>query len=266
MAIVYYSTQQLEQKVLSRATAEELLAVTRIFNPEASSAGTPKSLAATICGAGGSSMGNLLRSQGVPYTELLHDVAELLKVGTLQSLKIIRSSGLTVAEMDARVLNPIVANEVSSNCKGQLEAYVQHHEREVLNKFAQDAYQRMSAEQRLEVDKQIRELAKKTPGFSMAGIGTSAALLAAASVSGFAPYLLLSTVISTVSGGAAIFGVYTAASSALHLLLGPPGWAALGAAAIHKFGSPDQQKCLKASLAIALLRGKLEQSTIRVIR
>ena len=160
MTIVYYSTQQLEQEVLSGANSEELLAVTRIFSPEAKSAESPKALAATVCEAGGHTVGNWLRNQGVPYTELLHDVAELLKVGALQPLKTITSSGLTVAEMDARALNPVLAKDVASNCKWQLEAYVHHHEREVLNKFTQDAYQRMSAEQRLEVDKQLRELAK----------------------------------------------------------------------------------------------------------
>lgn len=266
MSIVYYSTQQLEQEVLNRANSEELLAITRIFNPDAKSAETPKTLARTICETGGQSIANWIRSQGVPYTELLHDVAELLKVSALQPLKTITPNGLTVAEMDARALNPVMANEVASNCKWQLEAYVHHHEREVLNKFTQDAYQRMSAEQRLEVDKQLQELAKKTQGISIGRIGTSAALLAAASASGFAPYLLLSTVISTVSGGLAVFSVYTAASSALHLLLGPPGWAALGATAIYKFGAPNQQKCLKAMLAIALLRGRLEQSAVRLIR
>lgn len=264
--IVYYSTQQLEQEVLNRANSEELLAITRIFSPDAKSAESPKTLARTICEAGGQSIANWIRSQGVPYTELLHDVAELLKVGALQPLKTITPNGLTVAEMDARALNPVLTNEVANNCKWQLEAYVHHHEREILNKFTQDAYQRMSAEHRLEVDKQVRELAKKTPGLSMGGLGTSAALLAAASVSGFAPYLLLSTVISTVTGGVAGFGVYTAASSVLHMLLGPPGWAALGAAAIYKFGGPNQQKCLKALLAIALLRGRLEQSAVIVMR
>lgn len=267
MAIVYYSTQQLEQEVLSHASSDELLALTRIFSPDATSAQNPKVLAGTICEAGGHKIGNLLRGgQGVPYIELLHDVAELLKVGGLQSLRTITSNGLTTAEMDARALNPVLIKEVASNCKRQIEAFVHSHEREVLSKFTQDAYQRMSAKQRLEVDKQLRELAKKTPGVSMRGIGTSAAVLAAASVSGFAPYLLLSTVISTVTGGVAGFGVYTAASSALHILLGPPGWAALGGAAIYKFGGPNQQKCLKALLAIALLRGRLEQSSVTLIR
>lgn len=199
----------------------------------------------------------------MPYTELLYDVAKVLKVGALQPRDMTTSNGLCIAEMDARALNPVLSKEVACDCKRQIDAYVHLHEREILNKFKQDAYQQMSPTERLEVDKQLKELAK-TPGISIGGIGTSAAVLAGASVSGFAPYLLLSTVISTASGGMAGFGVYTAASSALHVLLGPPGWAALGAAAIYKFTGPDQQKCLKALLAIALLRVKVEKSVIRL--
>lgn len=263
MAVVYYSTQELERHVLIHASSDELLTITQIYAPSVKSALSLKDLTSSICEGGGHTVGNWLRSQGVPYSELLHDVAEILKVDGLQPLKAITSTGLTAAEMDARALNPVLSPDAASNCKWQVEAYVEHHERAVLKKFAEAAYRQMSDEQRIQVDKQVRELARKTPGISMGGLGASAALLAAAGVSGFAPYLLLSTIISTVTGGIAGFGVYTAASSALHMLLGPPGWTALGAAAIYKAGGPNQQKCLKAVLAIALLRGRFERNAVR---
>lgn len=266
MAIVYYSTHELERQVLGHASQDERLAITQIYTPLAKSALSSKELTSSICEGGGHAVGNWLRSQGVPYSELLHDVAEMLKVDDLQSLKAITSTGLTAAEMDARALNPVLASDAASNCKWQVESYVQRHEQAVLRKFAEDAYRQMSDKQRIQVDKQVRELAGKTPGISMGGLGTSAAFLAAAGVSGFAPYLLLSTVISTVTGGIAGFGVYTAASSALHMLLGPAGWTALGATALYKAGGPNQQKCLKAVLAISLLRGRLEQAAARLAR
>jgi uncharacterized protein YaaW (UPF0174 family) len=254
------------QQVLNHADQDELLTIAKIFNPEAKSPSSPNEIGEKICEAGGHVIGNWLRSQGVPYTQFLSDVAKFIKIDTAQSLNAISPNGLKLAEMDARALNPTLNSDVSSNCKWQVDDFIVRQEQEILKKFTENIYQHITPEQKIEVDKRIRDFAKTAPGISTRGLGTSAAFIAAASAGGFAPYMLLSTVISTVTGGMAGFGVYTAASSALHVLIGPAGWAALGAAAIYKIGGPNQQKCLKAALAIALLRGKLEQTTLQVIR
>lgn len=263
MSNPFYTTTHFGLDPLTRATAEELLAVTQIFSPDAKAPKSPNELIAAICSAGGYSIGNWLRNQGISYSELLHDVAAALKIKTIRPLKTILQTGLTIAEMDARALNKGVNSIVSNSWIPELASYCLHHESEILTQFTLDTYNRLTREQRAEVDMRIAELAKKNPSSSAKGLTTTAALLAVAGTSGFAPYLLLSTVISTTTAGMAGFGVYTAASSILHALLGPPGWAALGVAAIYKVGGPDQTRCLKAILAIAMLRSKSQGQAVR---
>ena len=259
----FYTTSIFGIKPLKRATTDELLAITQIFSAEAKQPKSAEELMAAICSAGGHSIGNWLRSQGVPYSELLHDVSQALNIKTTQPLNAILQTGLTIAEMDSRALNKKVETAVSRSWLPELDAYCVHQEGEIISQFTLDTYKRLTEEQREQVDRRISELAKKTSNPSAKGLTTAAALLAAAGTSGFAPYLLLSTVISTATIGTAGFGIYTAASSILHVLLGPAGWAALGVAAIYKLGGPDQTRCLKAVLAIAMLRNKLASSSLR---
>ena len=78
MAMTYYSTRAISRDALPSANADELLAMTQVFDAEARAAQSPEKLTATICAAGGHAVVNWIRSQGVPYTELLHDVAKSL--------------------------------------------------------------------------------------------------------------------------------------------------------------------------------------------
>lgn len=266
MATTYYSSTALAKDVLAQITEDERLEITRIFNQEAKAAENAPELAEKICSAGGHAIGNWLRSQGLPYTELIFDIATTLKIEKAVSPKDITSYGLSISEMDSRSFNKLVNAEIVQSWHAPLQAYILHHEEEILKKFLVDTYQRMSPEQKLEVDRRVQEIAGKLPGTSVKGLTTSAAILALASVGGFAPYLLLSTAISTVTVGMAGFGAYTAASSVLHALLGPVGWTAMGVGAIYKLGGPNQQQCLKAVLAISMLRSKLGRPAMRLIR
>lgn len=257
MTITYYSTRNTSCQVLPLATPEELLAMTRVFDAEARAARSPEKLTADICAAGGHAIGNWIRSQGVAYIELLHDVAGMLKVQGVQPLKAITATGLTVGEMDERALSDAIDATVVSTWRWSLDEYMRRHEQEILKKFIADSYERMSPAQRAEVDQKVAELAKQLPGSGIKGLTSSAAFLVVANAGGFATYMLMSTVISTLSVGIAGFGVYTAAASILHVLLGPVGWAALGVTAIYKLGGPNQQQCVQSVLAIAMLRSRL---------
>ncbi|WP_354328744.1 hypothetical protein [Undibacterium sp. GrIS 1.2] len=251
---------------MSKITDDERLELSRIFNVEMKLPDKPEQLAEKICSSGGHAIGNWLRNQGLPYAELIFDVATSLKIENIVSPKNITSYGLSISEMDSRAYNNVVNSEIAKSWQIPLNAYIQHHEQEILKKFLMDTYQRMTPEQKREVDRKVQEIAKELPGANIGGLTTSAALMTLASVGGFAPYILLSTVISTVTAGLAGFGVYTAASSMLHLLLGPVGWTALGVSAIYKFGGPNQQQCLKAVLAISMLRSKLGQASVASLR
>lgn len=260
MATTYFSTLVISRDVLPLGTPEELLALTRVFDEDARVPQSPEELAANVCAAGGHAIGNWLRGQGVPYTELLHDAVETLKVEFNQPLSSLTHTGLTISEMDERALNSVVAPSVVLTWHLALNDYMRRHEREILKKLIVDSYQRMSPAQRAEVNRKVVELAKQLPGSGVAGLTSSAAFLLVANAGGFATYMLMSTVISTLTAGLAGFGAYTAAASLLHLLLGPAGWAALGVAAAYKLSSPNEQQCVKAVLAVAMLRSRLDQA------
>jgi uncharacterized protein YaaW (UPF0174 family) len=266
MANAIYSTTRIGLEPLKKAAPDELLAITQLFVAEAKSPKLPEELMASICSAGGHSVANWLRSQGVPYSEVLHDVAKALKVADIHPLANILETGLTITEMDTRALNDSVSAQVSRSWLPLLNSYCLELERKIISQFTLDTYNRLTPEQRAEVDTRMAEIAKKKSTSSAKGLTTAAALLAAAGTSGFAPYMLLSTVISTTTFGTAGFGVYTAASSMLHVFLGPPGWAALGVAAIYKLGGPNQILCLKAVLAISMLRNRLSGESVRQLQ
>ena len=258
----YYSTSAIADEVLPHASDDELLALTRVFEETATSPKAPKALAAQMCTAGGHSVVNWIRSQGVPYSELLFDVATTLKVPDLQPLNKLTSNGLSIAEMDERALEPAISAEVSRTWHWPLDTYMLHHEQAIVRKFIGDSYERMTPEQKAQIDKKVREIAATLPGSGMAGLSASAAVLALANVGGFATYMLMSTVISTLTLGVASFGVYTAAASVIHVILGPAGWAALGISAAYKLGGPNKQQCVKAVLAVAVLRSRLDHALL----
>jgi hypothetical protein len=112
MTELQFSTRVVAEQVLSLANNDELLALTCVFDSKATSAVGAAELASKISAAGGHTVSNWLRSQGVPYTEVLHDVAKTLKA-EVEPLNAITSSGLTIAEMDRRESDPIVSADVT---------------------------------------------------------------------------------------------------------------------------------------------------------
>lgn len=260
MSYPFYSSYLLQQDVLKKAAPEELLTITRIFNEKAETPLTLNHLADEILKAGGNSIANKLRGHGVPYAELLFDTAKTLKIDDSQSLNSLTSTGVSVDEMDRRIFNPVVSSDVTATWKSALEAYLVRKEKEIISKFIEDAYSRMSPEQRQDIDSQVQKLAEQLPGKNLKGLGSSAALLLVANAGGFATYMLMSTVISTLTLGAASFTVYTAASTALSVVLGPVGWTALGLATVYKLASPNQRKSLEAVVGVVMIRGRLSAS------
>ena len=79
----------------------------------------------------------------------------------------------------------------------------------------------------------------------------------------FAPYMLMSSVLHAISFGTLSFGAYTAASSLLHVLLGPVGWAALGAAVVHKASKGNLKKTIPFALAVGAVRQRVSSEDFR---
>jgi len=253
----YYSSTALKDQVLSHASEDELLQLTRLFQKDAVKPMTPAAIRDEICRNAGHAIANWTRGEGVPYTEALHDVAKSLKVSDVSNLGEMTSEGVSLAEMDARLLLKKVDSVIAARWRLNVAKEVLAVEKAVLAKFMADAYARMTPEQKAEVDKKVLELTSDLAGSGLKGLSASAAFMAIANAGGFATYMLMSSVISALSLGTAAFGVYTTASSVLSIFLGPAGWAALGLAAIYRLGSPNQQRSVQAVLAIAIVRSRL---------
>ena len=253
----YYSSTALDHQVLALANDDELLQLSRLFKKDVVKPMVPAILRDEICRNGGHGLANWVRGEGVAYTEVLHDVAAALKVDCPSSLATITSEGVSLAEMDVRLLLTQVDHLIASRWRVHVLKDIHAVEKAVLAKFMADAYAQMTPEQKAEVDKKVQELTVGLAGSGIKGLSASAAFLAMANAGGFATYMLMSSVISALSLGTAAFGVYTAASTLLSVFLGPAGWTVLGLTTLYKFGSPNQQRSVQAVLAVAVIRARL---------
>lgn len=133
-------------------------------------------------------------------------------------------------------------------------------EKDLIKALFERIYDSMSIEQRKVF---LADVAKKFPDSerSTFGLATATGAMVLANLGGFGTYMLMSSALSTLSLGMLGFGAYTAASSLLSVLLGPIGWAALGAAAVHQLGKPDENKILRAVAAVAMAAQSIPRST-----
>ena len=122
-----YSSRALVIDVLDHATFGERLALAKIYNEQRTELLTSEKLADAILRAGGNTLANTLRGHGIPYTELLSDVAKSLKIKHIPH-DTLTASGLTISEMDARALNQVIEKYVSNAWKIQIDAYILQQE------------------------------------------------------------------------------------------------------------------------------------------
>lgn len=83
--------------------------------------------------------------------------------------------------------------------------------------------------------------------------------MVAGNLGGFATYTLVSSVLSTLSLGTLGFGAYTAASSAVSVILGPVGWVALGTAGVYALGKPELKKTIPLVAMIGMVRQRVSR-------
>lgn len=196
--------------------------------------------------AGGNSIMNSIRGEGVPYLEILRDFAEEFKIRKVLSYKTL----LDLELPQRRVVSDKKANAI-------VFAYTERLENKIVAEVLKRTYDQLTPAQRKDFDAAIAVTLEKQ------GIGTgqklagAAGIMAIANVGGFATYTLLSTILSTASFGALGFGAYTFASSLLHVLIGPVGWIALASYGAAWLARPDQKKCLSLILLISALRQRV---------
>jgi hypothetical protein len=247
--------------MLSYANAEERLALTQVLVPDSKSAYSSEALQEQVCIAGGHGLFNWVRGHGTGYIDIVDDVAEALEIGGIPTYSgTIKHRGFSLREIDE--IDSIRINNRDINvCRAYGVEYVELAEKAILLKLLQTTYERLTPEERRRFDDKVREVAKQfgkdDPTGKLAG---GAGLLVIGNLGGFATYTLMSTALSTISLGTLGFGAYTAASSALSVILGPVGWVALGAAGAYALGKPELKKTIPLVSTIAMIRQRINCS------
>ena len=132
----------------------------------------------------------------------------------------------------------------------------------IVQKTWADTLNKLTPEKRATLVTQVEQEAAKY-GKSLKSNAAGFAGLAAAQMSGFGVYMLGSTLLGAINSALGLglgFGAFTGLSSAISLVIGPIGWAALGLYSIRKLGAPNYKKLLPAVILIAASRAGSAQS------
>jgi uncharacterized protein YaaW (UPF0174 family) len=131
-------------------------------------------------------------------------------------------------------------------------------EKRILTKLWGDLWNRLSPQQREELNRKLsQELKEKGKGIT--GPALTGAGLLVANAGGFATYMMASTVVGALTGilGVALpFAFYTGMSSVIAFALGPAGWVGLGLFTLWKLGKPDLSKVTAAICVIGAIRAR----------
>ena len=219
------------QSVLRKMSKEKLKALATIvtihdpndsddgFN-DLTKGGMIKAITKELSSAGGHTVVNIFRGGGVPYKEIVRDVANHISLDLPEKISVPEAETQIIQQYLKQVLA-----KLNDKQRGELAAF--------LEKVAADE------------------------GKSFAKEGGVLIALTAAKLSGFSLYLAASTAVGAITGGLGIalpFAFYTTMSSTIAVVIGPVGWAALGLAAVYKLGAPNMKKLLPAVMFIALER------------
>jgi uncharacterized protein YaaW (UPF0174 family)/putative component of toxin-antitoxin plasmid stabilization module len=130
-------------------------------------------------------------------------------------------------------------------------------ESKLLQKLWKDTLSGLSFEQREELQAKV-EAAAAQYGTSVKKEMVGFAGLAAAQMSGFGVYVMGSTLLGALNSALGMglgFGAFTGLSSAISIMIGPVGWAAIGLYTLKKLGVPNYKKLLPVVILIASQRG-----------
>jgi len=244
--------------LLSNATKEEKLDLTLLLDDKQHKNYNTLDFQRNICHQGGHNVANLYRGQGTGYLDILNDIAEKLEI-----------KGLTPYQGAVNELSVSDFDEVSSLKTEQGigillgKEYAERAEEKITLKLLEITYEKMSPEEKCVFDKRINEVAQKYGSDPTKKLAGSAGLVILGNLGGFATYTLLTTTMSAISMGTLSFGVYTTATSALSVVLGPIGWVGLGAAAVYAYGKPKYEKMIPLVVTLGAIRQRIKQEGIR---
>ncbi|VVE57494.1 hypothetical protein PAN31108_05207 [Pandoraea anhela] len=186
---------------------------------------------------------------GNTLTNVYRDVRNSIPLGSLFD-KVLPDAGKTIAYDE-------VVKDVASHLKVAFDKKDDPLivEDRILRKILKDSFERMSDEERAAVLKELN-----VSELSMLKPATSAALIAAGRMGGFATYELSLIVANAVSkallGRGLPFAVNATVSRTIGVLLGPVGWVVTGAWTLADMASPAYRVTVPCVIQIAYMRQK----------
>lgn len=235
-------------ELLEKATEEEKLSLTKIFAEYRAKPYSPKEIQRELSSAGGNSLMNLYRGEGTGYIDIVDDVLNKLGITGFPSYYLeIRHCD----EKDALGFDQSVARQ-----KG-IE-YLEKAEEQIILKLLEKAYEKMSVSEKASFDEQMNKVAAGFDSNIATNLSGTAGLMVLGNLGGFATYTFLTTAMSTITMGTLGFGAYAAATSFLSIVLGPIGWAGLGAFAAYSIGSENYKKTIPCVAAIGAIRQRMK--------
>ncbi len=236
------------REVLENATYEEKLSLTRILDKDQSEPFSAKKLQKEICLEGGHGFANIYRGQGTGYLDIVDEVADELKITNIPSYNFKvkyydEIEALKYTQEEAKLLGIEYAEKV---------------EEKIILKILEKTYEKMSDQDKVSFDEQMNNIAKEFDSNISQKLAGAGGLMALGNMGGFATYTFLTSAMSTITAGTLGFGAYTAATSLLSIVLGPVGWAGLGAAAVLALGKPDYQKLIPIVATVGAIRQRLK--------
>lgn len=157
-----------------------------------------------------------------------------------------------------------IVKQVSKKLKVKYKKYETASEIEIkiAQKVMETIWEKMTPEQRIEMEEELRKTAKKFDKIEdLFKVSSMFVALKVAGLSGFKVYLLASTALGATTGFMGItlpFAVYTTMSRAIAVVIGPVGWIGAGLFSVWQLTGPNYKKLTSAILYICALRAKLD--------
>lgn len=210
----------------------------------------------------------LLERASEQEKQALAELVEAKSSSTEHIIRAIRGQSYSIRNFLTMPTYHSIVREVARKLEISREKYEPAREVEIkiAQKVIKTVWEQMTPEQRLEIERELREAAKihKNQGVMLES-ATVFGTLTAAQLSGFSIYLLSSTALGAVTSTLGItlpFAAYTAMSSAISVVVGPVGWmcASVGVFALWRIKSENKnhQRLVSAILYISALRVKLD--------
>ena len=268
--------------LLSKATLEERRILSRALGHDQLPPLSAEKLVEEASSTGGHSVINLVRQRGTGYIDILDDIAGEMGIKDLPRYDDLFKERFPVKELDQLEHVPTKSDTIKRYKKNgwRVTPYSEREkqalrragneycalaEQKILLKVGEHmraAYEKMSDADKAAFDDKVKKIAAEH-GESWKALKVTGGAFLIASFGGFAPYMLMSSVLHAISFGTLSFGAYTAASSLLHVLLGPVGWAALGAAVVHKASKGNLKKTIPFALAVSAVRQRVSSEDFR---